>query len=163
MPRTAPDITTPSIYKLVSIRYIDSSGTKRADSYAVAFNLAPAVIEDFVTAVANASNANVYEVQVSDVWSSDDDSGNAINQTRASVSDNIVVLLDGLLPNTQINTFLPSPKDSLFLQGTDDVDPSSPLLAAFLTTSLALFGGAPRTVRGARYTERKKRGRQVRF
>lgn len=164
MPRTVPDLAAqPSTLKLVSVRYVDSSGTKRADSYEVAFNLGLGPIEDFVESIANATNANVYEVQIADVWRTDDDAGNAINAPRASVSDNLVVQMDGLLPNTEFNTFLPAPTDAVFLAGTDQIDPAAALLLPFLASGLVIAGGAPRTVRGARFTERKKRGRQVRF
>lgn len=163
MPRTAPAVNGTPTFKRVSIRYVDSSGSVRADSVDVAFNLADAVIEDYLLALEVVTNANIYAVEVVDVYNSDDDSGQAVNLPRASVSDNIVAQYDGLLPNTSVNTFIPAPVDSVFLAGTDTVDPTNSDMVAYLAAGLTLIGGAPRTVRGLRYTERKRRGRQVRF
>lgn len=162
MPRTAGTIDGTPLYKIVSLKMIDSTGDKRTDSYQFPAAVTNAQIETFVAALAADINANIYDVRVQDAYSSIPDTGDALNDLRPSLLSNIVVLVKTPL-NESDDLYIPAPMDDNFIPTTDDpiVGELSATMAAFLACKNA-GGGAFEVVSG-RYTERREINKSVPF
>lgn len=168
MPRTAPAVDGTPIVKAVSLRWIDVSGDKRADSYNFPAAVTDAAIETWVAAMAAASNANLYEVIVGFAYSDLPDPDDATNATKESMFDNIVIAFKNPLKQL-VDMFLPAPiADTLIDNGSgdsDEIDPTSVELSAAMAAYLTLIntgGGTYEAVSG-RFTERKEVNRKVNF
>lgn len=157
MPRTAPTVNGTGTFKVLSISYIDSSNDKRTDSYQIPAAATDAQVEALVVAIAADSNANIYKVRVADVYNSQPDTGDALNEVRPSLHSNIVILAKTAL-NDSDNLFIPAPKDDNFVPTTDDI--LSGALAASLAAYLAIKGAGWEIISG-RYTERREVNKSV--
>lgn len=155
MPRTAPTVDgTPNMLQ-VTLKWIDANNKRRSDTIYVDGGTTPAQIEAIVAAEAAASNANLYAVHVSEVYADVPNSGDAIEATRVSTKDNVVLLFKN--PNTADGRdyFIPAPKEVLFLGGSEILDTSNALLLAVRDAIDATIAGfEPVTVR---FSERRKK------
>lgn len=168
MPRSAPEVDNTGsapAYVHVAYRFIDFSGDLRT----VSMDLDPTaatdtLIEALAVEYGTASNADLYAIEVTDVWGAVADASNAVETTGKSnsVYDNLVVQMKNVT-NQSVRVYIPAPVSNLFVGGTDQIDGESTPLANFLTDALALFSGAGYTIVGARYTERREINEQVRF
>lgn len=129
MPRTAPTVDGSGNYREVTIKWIDANNKRRSDSEKVAADATDAEIEAIVVAMAAASNANAYQVKVSMVYNSVANPGDAVEAPILAVSSNIVLLFKDSAGNAR-DWFIPSPKDSLLVAGTNNVDSSNTELIA---------------------------------
>jgi len=162
MPRTAPTVDGAPTLKKLSIRWQDFSGDQRSDSIDIDAAITNVEIEALVAAVGAISNAELYAVNVTEVYQVVPDSANATNAPSDSVYDNIVVQGKNAT-NISKRGFIPAPtKGTIMVGGTDQIDPTSVPLATYLTALLAILGAGYNIV-GARYTERREINEQVRF
>jgi len=153
--RTAPAINGTPTYKQLSLRMIDSDGTKRALDYQFPDTVTNLEMNSVMTSLQACMNASIYEAWVSDVYFSNAVSTNALNAVQQSVRQNIVILFrdDVLLKSQEV--YIPSPISSLFVTGTKNVDVTNVTYEAyrdFVDTALAT-DYAPVSVR---YTERRQ-------
>lgn len=155
MPRTVPTIDgTPNRLE-VSVRYIDANGLKRSDTLQIDGDSTDVEIEAIIAALAAASNANIYAVQVSQVYSDVPNSGDALDATRNSAKDNFVLLFKNATINAGRDYFIPAPKEAMFLGGSNIPDTSNALLLAVRDAiDATLVNFEPVTVR---FTERRKK------
>jgi hypothetical protein len=156
MPRTAPTIDgTPDLIK-VSLTYVDVSGDQRTISNYLEGTATPAQIEAHVAAAGAGSNANLYQVEVSEIYQSVRLPSAAVAAEENSVFDNIVVLYKESGNPQGTNGFLPAPIRANFIGDTDNVDAASVEFAAFRSTLATILLGTvvPITVR---YTERREK------
>lgn len=160
MPRHAPTVNGTPTYKRLSFKYIDTTGDERSDALQIPTATLDADIEALVSAIGAIVNADLYAVEVNSVYNSVPDSTNALNQPRASVYQNLVFLAKDAL-NETVRGFIPSPVDSLFITGTDEIDPNNLALGGYLTAMLTIFP-AYQFVSG-RYTERREINERVKF
>jgi len=155
MPRTAPTVDGSGTRKSISLRWIDANNQKRADTLILDQASTNAQIEAIVAAMAAASNANIYEVVVSEVYADVPNSGDAIEEPRESARDNIVILFKNAATADGRDYFVPAPLDTLFAGGTNIVDVTDPLILAVRDAlDAALTGYEPVSVR---FTERRKK------
>lgn len=155
MARTAPAVDGTPDYQTVALRWIDASGDKRSDSNQVPAGATSAQIEAYADAMADASNASLYAVQVTAHYNSTPDKSDAVSDAKSeSVFDNLVFLAK-TVTNASQRGFTPAPIDAMFVAGTDTIDPSSTELAAIFTAFLAMVG-AGYSIVSARYTERRE-------
>lgn len=169
MARTAPTVSGTPVLKQVSLRWIDVSGDKRADSYTFFPAATDAQIEAFAAAMGAGSNANLYEVVVQDAYSDLPDANDATNATKESLFDNIVILAKNALKQTD-DLFIPAPIAAMLIDNgagdSDEIDPTSVALNDIITAFMALRNvGAAATyeVVSGRYTERKEVNKKVNF
>lgn len=162
MARTAPTVGGTPVYVTVSFRWIDASGDVRTDS----INVLPAQatnanIEAMAAALGLISNADLYEVQVSQRYTAVADSSNAVDAPKDSAFDAIVVQAKNNLGESK-RMFIPAPEAGNFISGTDEIDPTETDLAAALAAYVNLLPAGYSLV-GARYTERREVNTQVKF
>jgi len=124
MPRTAPAVNGTPTYVLVSIRYIDANGVK--DSFSLRTTLARATnanVEAWAEAVSDASNANVYEVQISSAYAAGNASpSSALEESRIDAKDVVEVLEKDIAAGASQYSYIPAPKDEIFVEGTNTID-----------------------------------------
>jgi len=119
--RTAPTVDGTPNKRVISIRGIDSDGTKRAIDYSVAIGATPAEVEAVVATLQLASNMSIYEVNDGYVYTSNALSTSAAAAVQQSVRQNIVILFkDDVTFETQ-EAYIPAPISSLFTTGTKNV------------------------------------------
>lgn len=155
MPRTAPAVDgTPSLRK-VSLRYVDVSKDSRTISNWLEGSATDAQVEAHVVAAGAASNANLYEVQVTDVYRAAKLASAAVAAEENSVFDNVVILYKESDNPAGMNGFIPAPIRGLFIGDSDNIDNVDTDYVAFKTTLGAILLGTmvPITVR---YTERRE-------
>lgn len=156
MARHAPTVNgTPTIKKL-SLRWIDASGDVRADSIDLPAGATDAQIEAYAVSVSDpdASNADLYAIDVTAAYQTVPDKNNAVDAPKDSVYDNLVFLAKTAAGLSK-RGFLPAPAGAIFVPGTDTVDPANAELAAIFTAFLAMVG-AGYSIKSARYTERRE-------
>lgn len=155
MPRTVPTIDgTPSRLEL-SVRWIDANNLKRSDSLQIDGDSTDLEIEAIIAALAAASNANIYQVEVQQVYSDVPNSGDALDLVRNSAKDNFVLLFKNAIINAGRDYFIPAPKEAMFLGGTNQPDTSNALLLAVRDAiDATLVNFEPVSVR---FTERRKK------
>jgi len=156
VPNSIPDVTGAATRIPYSIRYIDHTGDKRADALTGfdTTNVTPANIQALNVAMGGATNAEMYEGVIGDVFGVVPDKSNANVADRSEVVNNIVVLAKNAA-GASVNLFIPAPVPALFVTGSDEIDPASTELAAVFTALLALLPTGFEIV-SARYTSRKQ-------
>lgn len=155
MPRTAPTVDgTPSLRK-VSLRYVDVSKDARTISNYLEGTATDAQVEAHVVAAGAVTNANLYEVQVTDIYRAAKLASAADAAEENSVFDNAVILYKESDNPAGMNGFIPAPVRGIFVGDSDNIDNVDTDYVAFKTTLGAILLGTmvPITVR---YTERRE-------
>jgi len=155
MPRTAPAVDgTPNLRK-VSLRYVDVSKDSRTVSNYLEGAATDAQIEAHVADAGAVTNANLYEVQVTDIYRAAKLASAAVAAEENSVFDNVVILYKEADNPAGMNGFIPAPVRGIFIGDSDNVDNADVDYIAFKTTLGAILLGTmvPITVR---YTERRE-------
>lgn len=166
--RTAPVVNGTGTFVTLSIRMIDASGDVRTVSLDLPSGVADTDIETHVDALQAATNASVYAVSVQTVYNSVPDPQNATAGSKSeSVFDNLV-LNAGNATKESRRGFIPAPVSELFTGDSDDIEPSSLLLVAYLSSLLVLINQglvAPAAfdIKSARYTERREINSAIKF
>lgn len=155
MPRTAPTIDgTPNMRK-ISLSYVDISKDSRTVSNYVEGATTDAQVESHVAAAGAASNANLYRVEVTDVYNAAKLASGAVAAEENSVYDNVVILFKESDNPTGMNGFIPAPIRDIFIGDSDNVDNVAAEYVAFKTTLAAILLGTMVPI-SVRYTERRE-------
>jgi len=157
--RTAPPVDGTGNVRMVSMRFMDVSGDKRAISVEVGIATSAALIEALVAAMAAAVNATLYAVFDTMQYYSPAVATNALAAEENSVYDNIVLLAKSNT-NQSEDLFIPTPIRDLFVGDTDNPDNTSAELQAIITAYQAVATGT-KVVVAARYTERREKNQSV--
>lgn len=160
--RTAPTVDgLGATFIGVSLRWIDYTSDLRTDTYKFAPTTTAAQIESFCAAMQAVSNASLYEIKVSDTYVSIGDGSNALEDVWENVSDNLVI--QAKEPGgISLRVFCPSPIEGMFIDGTNEIDPTNGALAALLTAWTACIDVSYEVV-GARFTSRRQINQQVKI
>jgi len=158
--RTAPTVDGNETFKRLSITVYDYTGEQRTDSYKIDAASTDIQIEALVAAYQAISNATVWRVQVSDVYNSIGDPSNALEEVWEEASANLVLLAKDANDDSA-NVFVPAPVNSIFEEGTENIDPASVPLGDLMTAYLAVKAGY-QFVSG-RFTSRRDVGTKVNF
>lgn len=156
--RTAPTVNGTPTFRLVSVSFIDYTGDIRTDSYQFDSDTTAAEVEAFVAAMQDIANGSIYQVKFQEVYAGTKDKSNAEELVRESVADNLVLLYK-TPTNESRNIFVPTISEAVFVDGSNEIDPTNAELAAFLTSitpMLASFNAI-----SARLSERRKIGQAV--
>lgn len=159
MSRTAPTIDGSGNYREVTIKWVDANNGQRSDTQRISAAATDEQVEAIVVAAAAASNANIYQVRVTMVYNSIKSPADAVEESRVSVKDNIVLLFKDSANNAR-DWFLPAPLDSMFVAGTNSPDPLDTLLGNWETAIDAAIETAFEPV-SLRFTERRKKNPSV--
>ncbi len=154
MPRTASTIDGTPDYATLSVTMIDDSGDQRTVSNRIAVDADAADIEAYVAALAAATNASIFRVEVGQAYVGAESPSDALSDMKsASVYDNVVALWSDVTAGRTDNTFVPAPKIALFTGDTDN--PSITALSALNAAFAAIVFGTP-ALKSLRYTERRE-------
>lgn len=148
--RTAPTVDGTPPLKLASFRWIDYTGDKRTDSYIIDNGATAAEIEALASNLVGNGQASLWSVVVQDVYEGVMNKANALTGNRGSLFSNIVLLFKDSTRRSD-DLFIPAPKETNFIDGTDTPDQTEldGIIAAFLTLKAGSFG-----LVSGRYTER---------
>ncbi len=159
--RTAPTVDGLNAFKIVTLKWIDWTADKRSDSYI--FDAATATnanVETFAAAMQAGSNASLYEIRVGDAYSSVGDGGNALEEVWENVGDNLVIQAKQPLGGMSIRDYIPSPINAMFIENTEDIDPTNAALIAIIAAFVAMIDVTYEVV-GARLTHRRQINQQT--
>lgn len=158
MPRTAPTVDATPNYILLSIRYIDADGEKRADSFQIDGDSTVTEIDAYIEALGDMTNANLYEVRLQHVFAALPSAAAATEALRESVHDNLVILMKNNSNQSQ-DAFIPAPLETLLVDGTSNPDPSDALWTPYFAALAAIRGFF--TPISIRFTERREKNPSV--
>lgn len=158
--RTAPTVDGSPQFISVSITVQDYTGEQRTDSYQLDADSSNAEIEAFVDAVQALSNATIFRVTVGQVYNSVGDNSNAVEDVYENAKTNVVLLFKNAV-NAGANFFIPAPVESLFIDGTEEIDPTNVPLGTLLTSIPPMRTGYSAV--SARLTHRRQIGQRVKF
>lgn len=159
--RTAPTVDGLAFnFILVSLTWYDYTGEQRTDTYQLDADSSAAEIEAFAAAEQALSNATLWRISVQQVYNSVGDSGNALEEVWENAKDNLVFLLKDAMNNAR-DFYVPSPVNSAFIEGTEEIDPTSAGIVALLASILPMRSGY--SVVSGRFSHRKQIGTQIKF
>lgn len=158
---TYPDISTGTpTFKRVSVTMYDYTGEQRTDTYQLDADTTDAEVDAFVDALQVITNATIWRVIVGDVYNSVGDPSNATEEVWEEVTAN-VVLLAKTADNQSQDFYVPAPENALFIEGTENIDPTNTELGTFMTAILAMR--AAYSFVSARFTSRRDIGTKINF
>lgn len=158
--RTVPTINGTPTFRKLSITMYDYTGDQRTESYMIDSDASDAEIEAIVDALQTITNGTIWRVEVGDVYNSVGDSSNADEVVWENIKTN-VVLLAKTATNVSQDWYVPAPNNDLFIEGTEEIDPTNTDLAAYMTAILAVRTGY--SFVSGRFTHRSKIGSKINF
>lgn len=161
--RTAPTVDGNPQYWNVSYHFIDASGDVRSISVKAPEGVTNAQINALGSSLQTYSNASLYKIEKSEVYSGDESRSNADAEVYPSVYDNVVILYKTVDGRSQ-NIFIPAPTTTIQPSGQDTPDVT--VVATFNLTALNVLNGDPSvgyTPRSTRFTERREKNQSVKI
>lgn len=152
--RTAPTFDGTGTRRLTTFQLIDASGDQTSVGCEFAPGVTNAQIEAVAVALQDASQASLWQITDSQLYTGDDDPDNADTEQRNSVFQGITVRMK--VPATGVSQAfrVPAPVPAE-MQGNQDI----PLITGTPLEDLltALVAAAPAyTIKSVRYTERRE-------
>jgi hypothetical protein len=157
--RTAPTINGTPTFIQLSVTLYDYTGEQRTDTYFVDADSTDAELEAYVAALQAVTNGTIWRVKVGYVYNSIGDSGNAIEEVWEDADSNLVVLLKSASIEKGQDWYVPAPINAMFVEGTNEIDPTNASLAAWLAAILPMRNTY--SVVSARFTSRRDIGTKV--
>lgn len=158
--RTAPTVDGSPTFKKVSVTLYDYTGEQRTDSYQLDAAATDVQIEAFIAGLQAISNGTIWRASVGDVYNSVGDPSNADEEVWEEGSSNLVLLAKNAT-NASQDWYVPAPSNDLFLEGTENIDPTNVDLGTLMTAILALRSGF--SFVSARFTSRRDIGTKINF
>lgn len=158
--RTAPTIDGSVTYKIITVTWFDYTADQRSDSYQVDADVTNLEIEAFVAALQASSNATLWRVAVQEVYNSVGDASNALEEVWEEASQNLVIQTKNTA-NDSRRVFVPAPINAMFIEGTEQIDPTNATLTTLISAYLPLVTGFSAV--GARMTSRRQINAQTKF
>jgi len=155
MPRTAPPVDGTPNLRRISLSYVDVSKDSRTVSNYVEGATTDAQVETHVAAAGEASNANLYRVEVTDVYNAAKLASAAVADEENSVYDNVVILFKESDNPSGMNGFIPAPIRDIFVGDSDNVLNTATEYVNFKTSLAAILLGTMVPI-SVRYTERRE-------
>lgn len=156
--RTAPDVEGAVTKVMLSLRYIDNAGKKRAVSARVAAAITDATVENLVDRASEATSANVYAVELSRVWAGLP-TASTIDAEQNSVWDQGVILFktaDGLAQDI----FLPALVEGAMAGDSNNIDTAAVVYTNLRDAWEAALANGFEPI-SARYTQRSEFNKSV--
>lgn len=158
--RSAPTVNGTPTFKSVSVTIYDYTGEQRTDTYMLDAAATDVQVEAFIAALQAITNGTIWRVRVQDVYNSVGDPSNADEVVWEEASSNVVLLAKTAAELSQ-DWYIPAPNNDLFLEGTENIDPSNADLGTFMTAILAMRSGF--SFVSARFTSRRDIGTKINF
>jgi len=160
MPSTAGVVDATPTRKVLHLKYIDSEGKDRTDSYDIPSDMTDAEANALVAAQGAVTNANLWNVGITNWFATGIGSkGDADDLTNDSVKDNVVILMKNAA-NLSFDFFIPANNEATtMVAGTENPDPTTTEMAALLAAIAAIWGGySPASYR---MSERRQKNKAV--
>jgi len=153
--RTAPDVTGATTEIVTGLSLVDASGDLYSDSIITMGATAPsaALVQAWSEEYQALSNASLYEVRQTRIWSSDYALSNAVAAYRGSVKDGINVAYKNYASGKAQTPRLVAPTAACFNGNLDVVVLDD--MVDFLVAQVAMLSGY--TFQHAQFTERRER------
>lgn len=147
--RTAPTVDGTPLFKLASFSWMDYTGDKWSGMIPFAPDATAAEIEAVAATLQAASNATLYRVQVTDDYDSIAIKSNAVEDVWENAKDQVVVHYKNPTTRADFRVNVPAPIDTMFVEGTDNVDTAQVTFTNVLAAVAAAVptGFSPVTVR----------------
>lgn len=158
--RTAPTVNGTPNFKQLSVTVYDYTGEQRTDTYQIDADATDVEVEAFVDALQAVTNSTIWRVRVGEVYNSVGDPSNALEEVWEEASANLVILQKDA-SNNAIDWYVPSPINAMFVEGTEDIDPTNTSLVAWLATLTPIKAGF--SVVSGRFTSRRDIGTKINF
>lgn len=140
MARTAPTYSGTPSYVIVSFRFIDANGQKESLPILTSSARATsAAIEAMAVALGAASNANLWQIEVSGFTEGAMTKSSAAEEPRESVHDWIMTLVRQPSSRKTQEVGIPAPLDALLVEGENVVDTTNALYQAVNTAANTLL------------------------
>lgn len=136
--------------------FVDRSNDQRSVSLYLEGAATDAQVEAAVAAAAAASNANIFRVEVSDIYDSPKLASQALAAEENSVYDNVVLLMKESGNPNGTDAFLPAPVRAIFVGDSDNVLNTAPLYTAWRDAIVLIALGTVVPI-SVRYTERREK------
>lgn len=163
MPRTAPTYDGTPTYVIVSFRFIDANGELASTPYLTTIARATATnIEAMATALAAATNANLYDIVLEAHTAGASTATTALDASRESANDVITTLIRDPTTRQTQEVVIPAPLDALFVIDSNIVDPANTLYQAVNTAVNAMVAAAYVFV-STRFSEHRKLNAKTKF
>lgn len=160
MPRTVPTVDGSPAMKKVRFTFVDRSGDQRSVSIYIEDTATDIQIEAAAAAIGAATNANLYEIEVSQIYRAAKNAAGAVSAPEISVYDNIVILYKESSSPFGQDFFLPAPIRANFSGSTDNPNAASTELSAVRTSIGTIMLGTVVPI-SMRYTERREKNQSV--
>ena len=153
--RTAPTVDGTPLFKLVSFSWMDYTGDKWTGTIPFAPDATPVEIEAIAVVYQAASNASLYRIQVSDDYDSVAIKTNAVEAVWENADDQVVIHYKNPTTRADFRLNVPSPKEAMFIDGTDDIDTADALFTNLLAAVAAALpsGFLPVTARFSKHRD----------
>lgn len=154
--RSAPIVDGSPDFLLTQFRWIDYVGDKYAMSLLMSGTTAtPAEIETLADAFQAASNASLWEINVTQQYSSVPLKSNALEEVWNDAEDVVVIHYKNPTTRADLYANFPAPLDDIFVEGTEQVDTADTLFTDILAAIAAVLpsGFSPLTVRFSKHRE----------
>lgn len=152
--RTAPTVGGTPSFKRASYKFIDFVGAEQSESIDLPAAATDAQIEAIAAAMQDSSNASLKVVEVTSVYYSSGDKGNAEEEVYQSLSDGLLALFKNTT-NFSRSLRIPAIKNAAFIDTTVDLDPAFAPVSQFVTAVRTALGAGWESI-SVRMTERKK-------
>jgi len=154
--RSAPAIDGSPDFLLTSFQWVDYVGDRYSAQIVMSGTTAtPAEIETLADALQDASNASLWRVQVTQDYQGAMLKSNALEEVWNDAED--VVVIHYKNPTTRASEYVnfPAPIDSIFVDGTEQIDTANATFTAILAAVAATLptGFNPVTVRFSQHKD----------
>lgn len=162
MPFDAGIIDSSPNRRIIHVRYIDSEGKERTDSYDIPTSVVTdAQLNALTQELGNLSNASLFAVGFTNWFATTEGSkADAVDGTNDSIKDNVVILMKQPSSNIAFDLFVPANIEAdTMVDGTENPDPSklSTLIAA-AETIWPLY-----EAKSVRFTERRLKNKSTKL
>jgi hypothetical protein len=163
MARTAPTYTGTPTYVIVSFKFIDANGALATTPYITTLARATVSnIEALADALAEASNANLYDIVLETHNAGAASAASAVEESRESANDVITTLVRDPVTRQTQEVVIPAPLDALLVAGTNTVDAANGLYQAVNTAANTVLPDAYTFV-STRFSEHRKINQKTKF
>lgn len=138
--RTAPTVDGTPASHIVSMSFVDSRGDSRTESFVIIGALVQSEVEALVSAIAGASEASLYEVKVSAVYSGAKNLSNANSVGSGSADDKVFLTLRDSINRVTKRLYIPSPDVTILPAGGETVNTGATEFVAITNALTPLLG-----------------------
>lgn len=160
MPVSGNDMTGNPNFKTATFRFVDARGDKTAVSVSTLLTATTAQIAALRTALGNATNANLYEVQITETFAGLPLASLALDQVFTNTDSVVNILFKNQVTLESAPFEIPAPAGGMII-ANESVDTEDPLFIAVSEAVQDVLGDLAWVAYTARFTERRNINKAV--